>query len=193
MLYRRHLLLQHTDTLAPHVRLETGWHIAVQKKASCRIGSLYLTQTNWLLNVADTHVIFQCAPQHTGGAAYRRERRGFPVCTTAYRRCSVPPRETRFSGLYQNKPVVLSGHKRLSKRSTNKVCHPKKPRKEEEPSSTAAHSPTCTDHIAQTHTAHPKHFFGAAKRKYLAFARYRGAKPPHGGPRVRPTVNSPCV
>jgi hypothetical protein len=48
---------------------------------------------------------------------------------------------------------------------------------------------------AQTtsHTAHPKHFFGAAKRKYLAFARCRGPKPPHGGPRVRPMVNSPCV
>ena len=147
MLYRRHLLLQHTDTLAPHVRLETGWHIAVQKKASCRIGSLYLTQTNWLLNVADTHVIFQCAPQHTGGAAYRRERRGFPVCTITSRWCSPAMSDSQLDAPKGARPQV-------------------KTRKEEEPSSTAAHSPTCTDHIAQTHTAHPKHV--CAPAKYIA-------------------------
>ena len=142
---------------------------------------------------AERDAVFRCAPQHTGGAAYRRERRGFPVCTAACRRRSVPPRETRF-------PVCTITSRWCSPAmSDSQLDAPKgarpqvKTRKEEEPSSTAAHSPTCTDHIAQTHTAHPKHFFGAAKRKYLAFARYRGAKPPHGGPRVRPTVNSPCV
>ena len=67
---------------------------------------------NWLAHrCAKESVLqdWQFVP-HTNklAAQCRRHTRDFPVCTTAYRWRSVPPRETRFSGLYHNKPVVQS-------------------------------------------------------------------------------------
>ena len=85
----------------------------------------------------------------------RRETRGFPICATADRRRSVPPRETRFSGLYQNKPVVQSGHKRLSKRSSKRNL----PSNETEKGrGTFLHCSTLTHTHTTSHPAHPKRF-----------------------------------
>ena len=98
-------------------------------------------------------LVFCLEPYQVSGAAYHRKRRGFPVCTATNRRRSAPPRESRFSCLYCNKLVVQSGHKRHLKR---KHLYPtiKKPRKEEEPSSTAAPHTKHTS-IEPSHRATP--------------------------------------
>ena len=91
-------------------------------------------------------------PHQVSGAAYHRKRRGFLVCTTTNRRHSTPPRERRFSSLYRNKLVVQSGHKRHIERKDQHTAAREKPRKEEEPSSTAAHSPQAHLHRTRART-----------------------------------------
>ena len=96
------------------------------------------------------------------------------MCATSSQRRSVPPKETRFSGLYRNKPAAQHTAERRGGfpvcTATNWWCSPaisdtskkrsaysskRKPRKEEEPSSTAAHSPQAHLHRTRART----HFF----------------------------------
>ena len=77
--------------------------------------------------------VFWFVPQQTGGTAHRREER-------------------RFSSLYRNKLVVQSGHKRHIERKDQHTAAREKPRKEEEPSSTAAHSPQAHLHRTRART-----------------------------------------
>ena len=94
----------------------------------------------------------------------------FPVCTATNRRHSAPPRESRFSSLYRNKLVVQSGHKRHIKRNHQHETAREKPRKEEEPSSTAAHSPQA--HLHRTRAGLHAFFFACPPpAKYGRFVR----------------------
>ena len=79
--------------------------------------------------------VFWFVPQQTGGTAHRRERGGFPVCTATNWWCS---------------PAISDTSKKRSAYSSKR-----KPRKEEEPSSTAAHSPQAHLHRTRART----HFF----------------------------------
>jgi hypothetical protein len=152
MLDRRHLVLQHTNRLARQVTSKlAGWHTA--GAASCgfpkfvpRTFFFFFFFFNKLAAqcVAERHAAFRSAPQQIGDAAYRRERRGFPVCTRTNRWCS---------------PATSDSQKEAPK----ETCHQTKPRKEEEPSSTAAHSPTRTPH----RTPHIQNVF-SAQAKFIS-------------------------
>ena len=126
MLGRRHLWLQHTNRLAP----QFTWKLAGTPLAQRPAGfpSLYPAPTNW--------------------------------------RPSVSPRDIRLSGLRRSRPAAQRTAERdavfrfvpeqtggavrpssdSQKEAPKETCHQMKPRKEEEPSSTAAHSPTRTPH-----------------------------------------------
>ena len=123
--------------------METGWQTA--GAASCGFPK-FVPRTNKLAAqcVAERHAAFRSAPQQIGGAAYRRERRGFPVCTRTNRWCS---------------PATSDSQKEALK----EICHQMKPRKEEEPSSTAAHSPIRTPH----RTPHIQNVFDA-RAKFIS-------------------------
>ena len=141
MLDRRHLLLQHTNRLAR----QFTWKLAGTPLVQRRFPK-FVPRTNKLAAqcVAERHAAFRFAPKQIGGAAYRRERRGFPVCTRTNRWCS---------------PATSDSQKEAPK----ETCHQTKPRKEEEPSSTAAHSPTRTPH----RTPHIQNVF-SAQAKFIS-------------------------
>ena len=84
MLDRRHLLLQHTNRLAR----QFTWKLAGTPLVQHRFPK-FVPRTNKLAAqcVAERHAAFRFAPKQIGGAAYRRERRGFPVCTRTNRWC----------------------------------------------------------------------------------------------------------
>jgi hypothetical protein len=56
--------------------------------------------------VAERHMGFRCAPQHTGGTAYHRERRGFPVCTIANRCWCSPAMSDSQKETHEKKPAI---------------------------------------------------------------------------------------
>jgi hypothetical protein len=141
MLDRRHLLLQHTNRLAR----QFTWKLAGTPLVQRRFPK-FVPRTNKLAAqcVAERHAAFRFAPKQIGGAVYRRERRGFPVCTRTNRWCS---------------PATSDSQKEAPKETR----HQTKPRKEEEPSSTAAHSPTRTPH----RTPHIQNIF-SAQAKFIS-------------------------